>query len=467
MKKRIVSLLLVFCMVITLVPANVLADEVKGLAETTAGQTQTAGTTAAKPENPFADVKNGSWYEEAVLYARANGFFDGTGATTFEPDGSMTRAMFVTVLGRMAGVEAADYAGVTDFTDVAEGTWYAPFVKWAAQYGITTGTGSGKFSPDGRITREEMAVFFVRYFETFDAMPKADTTVTTKPADLDEVSSWAQDAVLKLWALGLLNGDGKSFAPKDKATRAQTAVLCERTDRAVETWYSEPGVKSERVSVEPGSGQETGDKKPEEQKPSGGDSSGGGSSGGGSSSGGTTTTTYYNVEFRVDGVTMPASSVKAGTPISELPTPTKAGAIFLGWFYNAGLTDGAQVGDTVTRNMTLYAKMAEGAEVLSIETPNYVTKTDVPADSFTFGITGVDSITQGTLRFINVTGGNMDVEYTVSGTTVSATLEAGQTYKVELLDEDARFELTDDGKQPSTVRILNILTNKKMQQTPA
>lgn len=453
MKKRIVSLLLVFCMVITLVPANVLADEVKGLAETTAGQTQTAGTTAAKPENPFADVKSGSWYEAAVLYARANGFFDGTSATTFEPEGSMTRAMFVTVLGRMAGVEAADYAGVTDFTDVAEGTWYAPFVKWAARYGITTGTGNGRFLPDGRITREEMAVFFVRYFETFDAMPKADTTVTTKPADLDEVSSWAQDAVGKLWALGLLNGDGVNFAPKDKATRAQTAALCQRTDKAVETWYSEPGVKSERVSVEPGSGQESGDKKPEQQKPSGG----------GSTGGGTIAETYYEVRFEVDGVTMPASSVKAGTPISELPTPTKAGAIFLGWFYNVGLTDGAQVGDTVTRNMTLYAKMAEGAEVHGIETPNYVTKTEVPAGSFTFGITGVSSITQTddnrTLRFINVTGGNMDMEYTVSNTTVSATLEAGQTYKVELLDEAAEFVL-DGVEQGASVRILNIRTTK-------
>ena len=365
MKKRIVSLLLVFCMVITLVPANVLADEVKGLAETTAGQTQTAGTTAAKPENPFTDVKSGSWYEAAVLYARANGFFDGTSATTFEPDGPMTRAMFVTVLGRMAGVEAADYAGATDFSDVAEGTWYAPFVKWAARYGITTGTGNGKFSPDGRITREEMAVFFVRYFETFDAMPKADTTVTTKPADLDEVSSWAQESVLKLWALGLLNGDGVNFAPKDKATRAQTAALCQRTDKAVETWYSEPGVKSERVSVEPGSGPESGDKKPEEQKPSGG----------GSTGGGTTVTTYYTVSFKMGegvaltGVALPETKTYVqGTRISELPTPTKAGAIFLGWFYNKELTQGAESGDTVTRNMTLYAKMAAGEEVQGIET---------------------------------------------------------------------------------------------------
>lgn len=477
MKKRIVSLLLVFCMVITLVPASVLADEVKGLAETTAGQTQTAGTTAAKPENPFADVKSGSWYEAAVLYARANGFFDGTSATTFEPDGPMTRAMFVTVLGRMAGVEAADYAGATDFSDVAEGTWYAPFVKWAAQYGITTGTGSGKFSPDGKITREEMAVFFVRYFETFDAMPKADTTVTTKPADLDEVSSWARDAVLKLWALGLLNGDGKSFDPKAKATRAQTAALCLRTDKAVETWYSEPGVKSERVSVEPGSAQESGDKKPEEQKPSGGGSSGGGSTGGGSSSGGTTTTTYYEVSFKLGegvaltGVALPETKTYVqGTRISELPTPTKAGAIFLGWYYNKELTQGAESGDTVTRNMTLYAKMAAGEEVQSIETPNYVTKTDVPAGSFTFGITGVNSITQTddnrTLRFINVTGGNVDVAYTVNGTTVSAELEAGQTYKVELLDNAAKFVL-DDGEQGESVRILNILTAKSETKNAA
>ena len=482
MKKRIVSLLLVFCMVITLVPANVLADEVKGLAETTAGQPQTAGTTAAKPENPFADVKSGSWYEAAVLYARANGFFDGTSATTFEPEGSMTRAMFVTVLGRMAGVKAADYAGATDFTDVAEGTWYAPFVKWAARYGITTGTGNGKFSPDGRITREEMAVFFVRYFETFDAMPKADTTVTTKPADLDEVSSWAQDAVLKLWALGLLNGDGKSFDPKDKATRAQTAALCERTDRAVETWYSEPGVKSERVSVEPGSAQESGDKKPEEQKPSGGGSSGGGSTGGGSSSGGTTTTTYYEVSFALGegvaltGVALPETKTYAqGTLISELPTPAKAGAIFLGWFYNKELTQGVEIGDTVTRNMTLYAKMAAGEEVQSIETPNYVTKTKVSAGEFTFKVKGVDPVIQDgdkqTLRFINVTGGNVDVEYTVSDPTdsvytVTAELEAGQTYKVELLDSAAEFVL-DGEEQGASVRILNILTAKRETRNAA
>ena len=457
MKKRIVSLLLVFCMVITLVPANVLADEVKGLAETTAGQTQTAGTTAAKPENPFADVKSGSWYEAAVLYARANGFFDGTSATTFEPDGPMTRAMFVTVLGRMAGVEAADYAGATDFTDVAEGTWYAPFVKWAARYGITTGTGNGKFSPDGRITREEMAVFFVRYFETFDAMPKADTTVTTKPADLDEVSSWAQDAVLKLWALGLLNGDGVNFAPKDKATRAQTAALCQRTDKAVETWYSEPGVKSERVSVEPGSGQESGDKKPEEQKPSGG-----GSSGGGSTGGGTTVTTNYEVTFVVEGASMPNATVAAGTRISSLSTPTVEGKVFLGWYYDSDLTRAAGTNDTVNGNTTLYAKLGEVMAVNAneAETPNYVTVT-VPAanvSGYTFGIR--DYAEDCIDSFINVTANNEAVSYNVPNGTVSFAPQQGQTYRVELkADSDASF-VVDGAEQAPSVRVLNIVTEK-------
>lgn len=123
-----------------------------------------------------------------------------------------------------------------------------------------------------------------------------------------------------------------------------------------------------------------------------------------------------------------------------------------------------EIGDTVTRNMTLYAKMAAGEEVQGIETPNYVTKADVKADGFTFNVTGVNSITQTgdnrTLSFINITGGKVEVDYTVSGMTVTATLEAGQTYQVELLDDNARFELTDDGEQPATVRILNILTQK-------
>lgn len=149
MKKRIISLLLVVSMVLSLLPVSALA----------------AGTKDTTADSPFTDVKPGDWCYDAVLYAKANGFFSGTSETTFSPNGTMTRGMFVTVLGRMAGIDPAKYGGDTGFTDVPEGMYYAPYVKWAAQYGITGGTGDGRFSPDALITRQQMAALFVRYFE--------------------------------------------------------------------------------------------------------------------------------------------------------------------------------------------------------------------------------------------------------------------------------------------------------------
>lgn len=467
MKKRIISFLLAVCMMITLLPATALAAEVdKG----TAAESATPVTTVTP--KTFTDVKEGAWYYDAVQYVQANGIFGGTGNNIFMPDGTMTRGMFVTVLGRMAGVNQEAYQGESAFSDVAAGQYYAPYVAWASKYGITEGSGGGKFSPDKKINREQMATFFVRYFELFDVNYDTGANITTTPADIDSVAPYARDAVLKLWKTGLLNGNGKAFNPKGNASRGEAATLCMRTDKTVETWYKEPGVPSERVSVDPAEEQ-----KPEEPKKPISANDGAGGNSGGSSSGGTTTTTYYEVSFKLGegvaltGVALPETKTYAqGTLISELPTPAKAGAIFLGWFYNKELTQGVEIGDTVTRNMTLYAKMAAGEEVQSIETPNYVTKTDVAAGVFTFKITGVNSITQTgdnrTLRFINVTGGNMDVEYTVSGTTVSATLEAGQTYKVELLDSAAEFVL-DDGKQGESVRILNILTAKSETKNAA
>ena len=196
MKKRLISLLLVICMVLTLLPAEVLAAEVKKPADN-------ASQTAVVQENPFTDVEKNSWYAAAVQYVRVNGFFSGVSDTLFAPDGSMTRGMFVTVLGRMAGVDAAKYGGETEFSDVESTAWYAPYVKWAAQYGIANGMGNGLFAPDDKINREQMAVFFAAYFEKFDVTPKTEKAIAGKPADLGQVSEWAKSAVLKLWSMGL------------------------------------------------------------------------------------------------------------------------------------------------------------------------------------------------------------------------------------------------------------------------
>lgn len=455
MKKRIISLFLVFCMTLSFIPAGALAAEADGVPNTTASQSGT-------PESmPFTDVKPSDWYYSAVRYARANNFFNGITATTFGANGTLTRGMFVTVLGRMAGVDTADYPGDSGFGDVKNSSYCAPYVQWAAKYGITSGAGNGLFLPDATVTRQQMAAFLVRYFDAFQVNYDTGENVTTLPDDLDKVAPYARDAVTKLWKQGLLNGNGVSFDPEGNATRAQTAVICMRTDKTVDSWYSEPGVKSDRVSVDPDAAQQP------ETKPNTKPNTKPTTSNGSHSSSGGSATTSYLVEFALGdndtdtAISMPESKTyPAGTPISQLPTPVKAGMVFLGWYYDKALTKGAEAADTVDRSMTLYAKVAAGEEVSAIETPNYVTKDGVSAGKYTFALTGVEDAS-GAFKFVNITGGNMAVDCTVNGKSVTADLEAGQTYQVELTDDKARFALDGYGaEQLAAIRYLNILTAK-------
>ena len=145
MTRRIVSMILAFCIILSALPIQALATVVQNT------------ETAVEPEtiqNPFLDVRETDWFYEPVMYALQNGLFDGISDTSFSPQGFMTRAMYVTVMGRIAEINPDDYKGSTEFYDVPVDSWYAPFVKWAKEEGITTGIGSGKFNPDGLITRE-------------------------------------------------------------------------------------------------------------------------------------------------------------------------------------------------------------------------------------------------------------------------------------------------------------------------
>lgn len=442
MSKRLISLMLVFAMVLTMFPMTVFANS------------ENTDSSTVSTENPFKDVKETDWCYDAVQYARMNGFFNGTSATTFNPNGTMTRGMFVTVLGRMAGVDTTAYEGQSAFWDVPVTKYYAPYVAWAAKYGITNGTGHGTFSPNALINRQQLAAFFVRYFEAFDVDYETGANITTIPADLDSVSDYAKDAVLKLWKQGLLNGDGTNFNPVSNASRAHAATLTMRADQAVETWYKEPGVPSDRVKIDPATGEPVNPGTTETPAAPSGGSSGIG--------GGATTTSYY-VEFLLGdgqsaaGVTLPASRTYANnTPLSQLPTPkVPHGTIFLGWYYDSAMTTPVGANDCVTRAIKLYAKIVSGDQVVPMETPNYITKDGVSDGSYTFRLLGADSIDDTVIKFINITGGNMTVDYTVSGDTVSADLEAGQTYQVELLDDEASF-----ADQDVSVRYLNILTAK-------
>ena len=455
MKKRLLSILLIAAMLLTMLP-------VSALAQTTTAQT-------AQDTNPFTDVKKSDWYYTAVQYARVNGFFGGVSKTLFAPGGTMTRGMFVTVLGRMAGVDPANYTEAPEFSDVAADAYYAPYVQWAAKYGITNGTGGGKFAPDRLISREEMVVFFVRYLELFGVELDTGADITTTPSDLEEVSSWAREAVLKLWKTGLLNGTGGRFDPKGDASRAQAAALCMRMDKSVDTWYSEPGVPSTRVSIDPAdelAGVE------EVKRPASG-----------GSSGGTTTTTYYAVTFALgdgmdaSGVTLPnAKTVASGTKISALPTPYVTKGLFAGWYYDAELTDPAGGSELITRDLTLYARLDRSEEavqvtqVASAESPNSVTDNvaAVAVGSYSFGISGYTgdcieafvNVTANNAEFTRTSDTDVQYRYTVSGSTVTPVLEEGQTYRVELAEDFEGCFVIGGVPQPQSVRVLYIITDK-------
>ena len=119
-----------------------------------------AGSPKADGSSPFTDVSPDAYYYDAVLWAVENGITSGTSETTFEPDAAVTRNQTVTFMWRAAGSPAANGSG---FSDVSGDAYYADAVAWAVENGITTGTGSGLFSPDDDCTRAQIVTFLYRY----------------------------------------------------------------------------------------------------------------------------------------------------------------------------------------------------------------------------------------------------------------------------------------------------------------
>ena len=185
------------------------------------GTTQPPVTTPDVPNDPeFQDVAQSAWYYPAVTYAARAGYFTGVGGGLFLPDAPMTRAMFVTVLYRMAG--SAEASGES-FPDVARGSWYEQAAIWAARAGIVKGSG-GYFLPEREITREQLATMLARYAK-YQALALPDSE-NQQFADDAAISDWAKDAVYRMRRAGLLAGKGENlFEPKAQATRAEVAQL--------------------------------------------------------------------------------------------------------------------------------------------------------------------------------------------------------------------------------------------------
>ena len=170
----------------------------------------------------FKDMEN-HWGRSAAEFAADREIFAGVGGGLFAPDRPMTRAMFATVLYRLADRPAV--SGSSVFTDVADGAWYARAVTWGQANGIIAGYGDGRFGPDDLITREQMCALIVSYLR-WAGLTAEQTTPAKSFADSGSISAWARESVTFCQTRGLISGRPNNlFAPKANATRAENSVV--------------------------------------------------------------------------------------------------------------------------------------------------------------------------------------------------------------------------------------------------
>lgn len=183
-------------------------------------------THAAPWQNPFTDLAPSNWFYDSVAYTCRNNLFQGTTATRFDPYGETSRAMFVTLLWRMAGSPAP--AKEHGFSDVAPGLWYTQAVAWAAQTGIARGTSATSFDPGRAITRQELAAMLHSYAShTGQVLPQ--TLALTTFQDGAQIADWAKTPVAQLQQAGVLQGtETGHYAPERTATRSETAAVLHR-----------------------------------------------------------------------------------------------------------------------------------------------------------------------------------------------------------------------------------------------
>lgn len=175
---------------------------------------------------PFADVPSGSWYYDDVAYVYDTGLMTGLTVTAFGPKLSTTRGMIVTILWRMENEPAAKHG--CPFADVRRGSYYEQAIAWASENGIVTGFDASTFAPDRTITREQLAAILFRFaaYRGMDAVTLRENLSSFQ--DQAAISAYAVSALN--WAVGegLMQGTGDKLEPTGSATRAQVAAMLRR-----------------------------------------------------------------------------------------------------------------------------------------------------------------------------------------------------------------------------------------------
>lgn len=181
----------------------------------------------------YTDAKATDWYHDGVHFCLENGLMVGYGDNIFKPNAHTTRSMLIVMLWRLNGSPVVNYA--LDFADVKEGTWYTEAVRWAKSEGVAGGYGNGKFGPDDTLTREQMVVMLYRYarYKGYDVSVGEDTNILS----FDDATTVAEYAIPAMqWACGsgvvggkdAANGSGMILDPKGSTTRAELATMVMR-----------------------------------------------------------------------------------------------------------------------------------------------------------------------------------------------------------------------------------------------
>lgn len=181
---------------------------------------------AYKASFNFTDI-GGHWAKDDILFVANRGLMTGTNTTKFSPNGSMTRGMFVTALGRLADADISTYKQ-SSFTDVKADAYYMGYIEWGVKNNILVGIGGGKFDPDGLVTREQMAVIMDRYATAIGfKLPEVHAQNTF--ADNTKIGAWAAPSVKRIQMAGIIQGKGNNlYDPQGTATRAEVSAVLRR-----------------------------------------------------------------------------------------------------------------------------------------------------------------------------------------------------------------------------------------------
>ena len=176
--------------------------------------------------NPFVDVTSNNWFYRYVRFAFTNNLMFGVSDNQFAPNMNLSRAMIVAILWRLT--DSPDVAGNTSFADVRQGQWYTEAINWAYSEGIVSGFGDGRFGPSDNVTREQLALILLNYARYHDLNIDINTFSTTF-ADVNDVSSWALDAMIWANSLEIIVGRSPTtLVPGGTATRAESSAMIHR-----------------------------------------------------------------------------------------------------------------------------------------------------------------------------------------------------------------------------------------------